>query len=154
MRFLPWISSRRRISYRAVFPQGVFYFALREIKCARQQLINTDVVLCMSQEYHWSKKKQFPEVLCILVQYRYRQSKNKTGCFPGNSPLCGNTNTAGATLSGTPLLQRAVELRRRSLILSRCPPEPPVAEFALWRGAPAVYFNHTGEKLLCRKSSS
>jgi hypothetical protein len=55
-----------------------------------------------------------------------------------------NPNTAGATLSGTPLLQRALELRRRSLILLRCPPEQPLSEMVLWRGAPAVFFHHAG----------
>jgi hypothetical protein len=37
-------------------------------------------------------------------------------------------------------LQRAVELRRRSLILLRCPLEPPLAEMALRRGPPAVSY--------------
>jgi hypothetical protein len=68
-------------------------------------------------------------VLCIPVEYRW--SKNQTGCSPGNTPLCGNLDTTGATLSGTPLLQRAGELRRRCLILSRYLPEPPLAEMVL-----------------------
>jgi hypothetical protein len=46
-------------------------------------------------------------------------------------------------LRDTPF-QRAVELRRRSLIFSRCTPEPPLAEMVLLRGAPAVYFHHAG----------
>jgi hypothetical protein len=84
------------------------------------------------------QKNRFPEVLaCVLVEYR--QGKNQTACS------LGNLNTAGATLCGTSILQRAVELRKRSLILLRCPPEPPFAEMALRRGAPAVYFHHAGE---------
>jgi hypothetical protein len=88
------------------------------------------------------QKKQFPEVLCVPVEYCW--SKNQTGCSPGNSPLCRNPNTRSNSLSGTPLLQRAVELRRRSLNLSRCSPEPPLAEMVLRRGAPAAYFYHAG----------
>jgi hypothetical protein len=42
------------------------------------------------------------------------------------------------------------ELHRRSLILSRCPPEPPLAEMALWRGAS---ISTMLEQLLCGKSS-
>jgi hypothetical protein len=133
--------SRRRISCRAVFAPAVFDFDLQEIKCERQLLNNTPVVLCASLEYR-RRKKTGPEVLCRTVEYR--RSKNQTGCSPGNSPLCRNPNTAGATLSGTPLLQRAVELHRRSLILPRCPLEPPLAEMALRRGALAVYFHHAG----------
>jgi hypothetical protein len=89
------------------------------------------------------KKKWFPKVLCIPLEYC--RSKKQTGCSLGNSPLCRNPNTAGATLSGTPLLQRAVELRRRSLILLCCPQEHPLKEIALRRGAPAVYFHLAGE---------
>jgi hypothetical protein len=40
----------------AVFTLAVINFALQEIKCARQQLINNHVVLCMSLEYRRSKK--------------------------------------------------------------------------------------------------
>jgi hypothetical protein len=90
------------ISRRAVFAQSVFDFALRKRKCARQQLINTHVVLCMSLEYRRRKKNRFSEVLCIPVEYR--RIKNQTGFSPGSSPLCGNPNTAGATLSRTALL--------------------------------------------------
>jgi hypothetical protein len=59
-------------------------------------------------------------------------------------PLSSEIRTPPEQLSGTPLLQRAVELHRKSLILLRCPPEPPLAKMALWRGAPAVYFHHAG----------
>jgi hypothetical protein len=37
----------------------VFDYALWEIKCARQQLIHTHVVLCVSLEYHRNKKNGF-----------------------------------------------------------------------------------------------
>jgi hypothetical protein len=115
----------------------VFDFTLREIKFSIQQLTNTHVVLCVCLEYIWSKKKRSSKVLKIPVEYRW--SKNQIGCSPGNFPLCGNPNTAGATLSGTPLLPRTVELCRRNLILFYCPPEPPLMKMALWRGAPAIY---------------
>jgi hypothetical protein len=81
-------------------------------------------------------------VLCVPVEYR--RSKNHTDCSIGNSPLCGNPNTVRATFSVTLLLQRAVELHRKSLILSCCTPEPPLAEMALRKGASAVYFHHAG----------
>jgi hypothetical protein len=84
-----------------------------------------------------------PEVLCVPVEYRQREYQ--TGCSPGNSPICGNPSNTGATLSRTPLLQRAVELHRRSLILSCCPPQPSLVEMALRRGAPVVYFHHAGK---------
>jgi hypothetical protein len=48
------------------------------------------------------KKNWFTEVLCVPVEYHL--SKNLTSCSPGNYLLCGNPNTTGATLSGTPLL--------------------------------------------------
>jgi hypothetical protein len=76
-------------------------------------------------EYCQSQKNWFPEVFCVPVEYRW--SKNLT-----------------ATLSGTPLLQRAVELHRWSLILSRCLPELPLVEMELQKGAPVVYFHHAG----------
>jgi hypothetical protein len=118
----------------------VFDFALREIKTiADQHPLSALRVSRIPPE----QKKQFSEVLCVPVEYH--RSKNQTGFSPGNSPLCGNPNTTGATLSGTPLLQRAVELCRRSLILSRYLQFPPLSEMALWRGAPAVYFHHAGE---------
>jgi hypothetical protein len=53
----------------------------------------------------------------LFVHGEYCRSKNLTGCSPLNSPLCGNLNTAGATISGIPLLQRAVELRRSLIFL-------------------------------------
>jgi hypothetical protein len=84
-------------------------------------------------------KKRFPEV--HWVPFEYRRSKNQTHFSPGNSPLCRNPSSTRAILSGKTLLQRAVELRRRSLILSRC---LPVVEMALWRRAPKVYFHHAG----------
>jgi hypothetical protein len=63
----------------------------------------------------------------------------------GKFPSLWKSKHRKVTLSGTPLLQRAVELRRRSLILWCCLPEPPLVEIALQRGAPAVFFYHAGE---------
>jgi hypothetical protein len=86
----------------------------------------------------------------VLRVFRIPPEQNQTVCSPENSPLCGNPNTAGAALPGKPLLQKAVELRRRSIILSRCPLEPPLAEMAFHRGAPAVFY-YTLEQIAQRE---
>jgi hypothetical protein len=79
--------------------------------------------------------------LCIC---RTLPEKKKPVSSLENSPLCGNLNFAGATLSGMLLLQRDIELRWSSLTFSRCSPEPPCAEMTLYKGAPSVYYHHTG----------
>jgi hypothetical protein len=66
-----------------------------------------------------------------LRVYRIPLEQKPDRLLSGKFPSLQKSVHAGATLSGTPLLQRAVELGRRSLIFLRCPPEPPLAEMAL-----------------------
>jgi hypothetical protein len=100
--------------------------------------------------------------------FEYRRSKNLTVCSPGNSLLCGVPNTGRAKpdslLPGkfpslqsyeyrwsnslrNILLQRALEFRRRSLILLRYPPEQPLL-------SSCGLVPPRRSKLLCGKSSS
>jgi hypothetical protein len=59
---------------------------------------NTHMVLCMNR----IPQEHKTGFLRCYAYFEYWRSKNQTVCSPGNSPLCGNLNTTGAVLSGTP----------------------------------------------------
>jgi hypothetical protein len=58
----------------------------------------TNVMLCVNR----IPPEQKNGFLRCSAYFEYPQSKHQTVCSPGNSLLCGNPNTTGATLSGTP----------------------------------------------------
>jgi hypothetical protein len=125
----------------AVFAPAVFDFALYGIKCAKQQMINTPVVLCVSLEYCQSKKPVSGDALCSFwISPKQKPDRLLSGIFPS---LRKSEHRQSNSL-GTPILQRAVEFCRRSLILLCCQLKPPLAEMNLLGGAPVVFFNHTG----------
>jgi hypothetical protein len=102
---------------------------------------------CNPGHGYWKMGETIEEYMWCSAYFEYRRSKNLTVCSPGNSLLCGVPNSAGAKpdslLPGkfpslrsseyrrsnsllNILLQQALEFRRRSLILSRYPPEQPL----------------------------
>jgi hypothetical protein len=93
---------------------------------------NTHVVLCVNK-IPPEQKKRF---LRCSAYFEYHQSKNQTVCSPGNSPLCGNPNTAEQFSLEHPPSNSSRTLQEQPL-LSSCGLLPPH-----W------------SKLLCGKSSS
>jgi hypothetical protein len=123
---------------------------------------------CCNPDHDYRKMREtIEEYTWCSAYFEYHQSKNITVCSPGNSLLCGVPHTAGARpdslLPGkfpslrsseyrrsnslrNILLQRALEFRRRSLILLRYPPEQPLL-------SSCFLVPSRRSKLLCGKSS-
>jgi hypothetical protein len=133
------------------FPRSSFCsgdFALGEIKCARNNETAAD-------QYRRGALRvsgiRIPEVLCISVEFGW--SKNPTGCSPGNSPLCRNPNTAGATLWNTPPPKNSRTPQEEPHFVALSDGATSCGNSAPERSSCGLFPPHWS-KLLCGKSSS
>jgi hypothetical protein len=83
---------------------------------------NTHVVLCVNR-IPSEQKIRFPELLCI---FRIPPEQKHDSLLPGKFPSLRSSEYHRSNSLRNFLLQRALECRRRSLILLRYPPEQPL----------------------------
>jgi hypothetical protein len=101
---------------------------------------NTHVVNRIPPE----QKNWFPEVLCV---FRIPLEQKPDSLLPGKFPSLRSSEYLRSNSLRNTLLQRALEFRRKSLILLRYPPEQPLL-------SSCGLIPPRRSKLLCGKSSS
>jgi hypothetical protein len=88
-------------------------------KCPRQ---NTHMVLCVNR-IPPEQKKWFPKVLCV---FRIQLEQKPDSLLSGKFASLRNSKYRWSNSLRNTLLQRALEFRKSSLSLLRCPAEQPL----------------------------